>query len=112
VHGGFVDGSGWQGVYRQLTNDGYTVSVVQNPTLSLAGDVEATRRVIDAQTEPVTLVGLEGPSHSDGRQGCRDRAGGNYLLQRVPNVRPDESGDCCARGVAGAVAVIARRSVS
>src|SRR5256886_10742078 len=56
VHGGFVDGSGWQGVYQQLTNDGYTVSVVQNPTLSLAGDADATRRVIDAQTEPVILV--------------------------------------------------------
>ena len=49
VHGGFVDGSGWQGVYQQLSKDGYTVSVVQNPTLSLAGDVDATRRVIDAQ---------------------------------------------------------------
>ena len=57
VHGGFVDGSGWQGVYQQLTKDGYDVSVVQNPTLSLAGDAEATRRVIDAQTEPVILVG-------------------------------------------------------
>jgi pimeloyl-ACP methyl ester carboxylesterase len=57
VHGGFVDGSGWQGVYHELTKDGYTVSVVQNPTLSLAGDVDATRRVIDAQTEPVVLVG-------------------------------------------------------
>src|SRR5207237_2199741 len=57
VHGGFVDGSGWQGVYQQLTKDGYSVSVVQNPTLSLAGDADATRRVIDAQTEPVVLVG-------------------------------------------------------
>ena len=57
VHGGFVDGSGWQGVYQQLTKDGYSVSVVQNPTLSLAGDADATRRVIDAQSEPVILVG-------------------------------------------------------
>jgi len=57
VHGGFVDGSGWQGVYHQLTKDGYTVSVVQNPTLSLEGDVAATKRVIDAQGEPVILVG-------------------------------------------------------
>jgi pimeloyl-ACP methyl ester carboxylesterase len=57
VHGGFVDGSGWQGVYEQLTKDGYSVSVVQNPTLSLAGDADATRRVIDAQTESVILVG-------------------------------------------------------
>src|SRR4051812_41829913 len=57
VHGGFVDGSGWQGVYQQLTKDGYSVSVVQKPTLSLAGDADAARRVIDAQSEPVILVG-------------------------------------------------------
>jgi pimeloyl-ACP methyl ester carboxylesterase len=57
VHGGFVDGSGWQGVYSLLSKDGYSVSVVQNPTLSLEGDVEAARRVIDAQSEPVILVG-------------------------------------------------------
>ncbi|MFB7311920.1 alpha/beta fold hydrolase [Streptomyces sp. NPDC056192] len=57
VHGGFVDGSGWQGVYEALKGDGYTVAVVQNPTLSLDGDVAATRQVIDAQPGPVTLVG-------------------------------------------------------
>ena len=57
VHGGFVDGSGWQEVYRLLTEDGYSVSIVQNPTLSLAGDAAAAKRVIDAQGEPVILVG-------------------------------------------------------
>src|SRR3954471_17135305 len=57
VHGGFVDGSGWQGVYNVLSKDGYKVKVVQNPTLSLEGDVAATKRVIDAQSEPVILVG-------------------------------------------------------
>ena len=57
VHGGFVDGSGWQGVYDHLKKDGYNVAVVQNPTLSLNGDVAATNQVIDAQSEPVTLVG-------------------------------------------------------
>jgi pimeloyl-ACP methyl ester carboxylesterase len=57
VHGGFVDGSGWQAVYNILTKDGYTVGVVQNPTLSLEGDAAATRRVIDAQEGPVILVG-------------------------------------------------------
>ena len=57
VHGGFVDGSGWQPVYDILTGHGYHVSVVQNPTLSLAGDVAATRQVIDAQPGPVVLVG-------------------------------------------------------
>ncbi len=57
VHGGFVDGSGWQGVYNALKKDGYKVSVVQHPTLSLEDDVAATKRVIDAQGEPVVLVG-------------------------------------------------------
>ena len=57
VHGGFVDGSGWEGVYNELKKDGYTVSVVQNPTLSLEGDSDATKRIIDAQDEPVVLVG-------------------------------------------------------
>ncbi len=57
VHGGFVDGSGWQGIYNILSGNGFSVSIVQNPTLSLAGDVDATKRVIDAQSEPVTLVG-------------------------------------------------------
>ena len=44
-----MDGSGWQGVYDLLRKDGYSVSIVQNPTLSLEDDVAATRRVIDAQ---------------------------------------------------------------
>src|SRR3954471_25076298 len=57
VHGGFVDGSGWQGVHSLLRKDGYSVSVVQNPTLSLEGDVAATKRVVDAQSGPVILVG-------------------------------------------------------
>jgi len=57
VHGGFVDGSGWRAVYDLLKQDGYHVSVVQNPTLSLAGDAAATRLIIDAQDGPVVLVG-------------------------------------------------------
>ncbi len=57
VHGGFVDGSGWEGVYKILRKDGYTVSIVQNPTISLADDVAATKRIIAAQTGPVILVG-------------------------------------------------------
>ena len=56
VHGGFVDGSGWRGVYDILRKDGYDVSVAQIPTLSLEGDVAATKRIIDAQGEPVILV--------------------------------------------------------
>ena len=57
VHGGFVDGSGWRPVYDLLTQDGYQVAVVQNPTLSLQGDVAAARLIIDAQDGPVVLVG-------------------------------------------------------
>src|SRR5712675_1438605 len=57
VHGGFVDGSGWEGVYRILRKDGFAVSIVQNPTISLADDVAVTRRVIAGQTGPVILVG-------------------------------------------------------
>ena len=57
VHGGFVDGSGWEGVYRILKKDGYRVSIVQNPTTSLADDVAATKRVIAEQSGPVILVG-------------------------------------------------------
>ena len=57
VHGGFVDGSGWESVYQILKEDGHSVSIVQNPTLSLAGDVAATKRVLDAQNAPVVLVG-------------------------------------------------------
>jgi pimeloyl-ACP methyl ester carboxylesterase len=57
VHGAWADGSSWEGVYRILTKDGYRVSVVQHPTISLADDVAATRRVLAAQDGPVVLVG-------------------------------------------------------
>src|SRR5438105_59638 len=57
VHGGFVDGSGWQGVYDTLKKDGYAVSIVQNPTISLADDVAVTKRLLAAQNGPVILVG-------------------------------------------------------
>jgi pimeloyl-ACP methyl ester carboxylesterase len=57
VHGGFVDGSGWQGVYNILKKDGYNVTIVQNPTTSLADDVAVTKRAIAQQDGPVVLVG-------------------------------------------------------
>jgi pimeloyl-ACP methyl ester carboxylesterase len=57
VHGGFVDGSGWEGVYKILRDDGYNAIVVQNPTISLADDVAATRRAIESVNEDVILVG-------------------------------------------------------
>ena len=57
VHGGFVDGSGWQAVYDLLKADGFNVRIVQNPTITLEGDVAATTQLIDAQDGPVVLVG-------------------------------------------------------
>src|SRR5213594_2680671 len=57
VHGGFVDGSGWQGVYKALKKDGYAVTIVQNPTLSLADDVAVTKRALAAQNGLAILVG-------------------------------------------------------
>ena len=53
VHGGFVDGSGWEGVYKALKKDGYTVAIVQNPTISLADDVAVRlRRFLTATSRP------------------------------------------------------------
>ena len=57
VHGGFVDGGGWEPVYKLLKAKGHNVSIVQNPTTSLAADVAATKAVLDAQDGPVVLVG-------------------------------------------------------
>jgi pimeloyl-ACP methyl ester carboxylesterase len=62
VHGGFVDGSGWEGVYKALKKNGYALAIVQNLTTSLADDVAVTKRAIAAQNGPVILVG-----HSYGR---------------------------------------------
>jgi pimeloyl-ACP methyl ester carboxylesterase len=57
VHGAFVDGSGWRAVYDMLTKDGFEVLIVQNPTVSLEGDVAATERAIAQAKHPVILVG-------------------------------------------------------
>jgi pimeloyl-ACP methyl ester carboxylesterase len=57
VHGGFVDGAGWEGVYNILKKDGYAVIIVQNPTTSLADDVAATKLAIAQAKGPVVLVG-------------------------------------------------------
>jgi pimeloyl-ACP methyl ester carboxylesterase len=77
VHGGFVDGSGWQGVYAILKDKGFKVSIVQNPTISLADDVAATNRVIEAQDGPVILVG-----HSYGGAVITE-AGNNPKVERL-----------------------------
>ena len=86
VHGGFVDGSGWRGVYDALTADGFNVSVVQNQTLSLESDVETTHNVLDQQDGPAILVG-----HSYGgavitEAGNHERAAGlAYIAAFAPD---------------------------
>jgi pimeloyl-ACP methyl ester carboxylesterase len=57
VHGGFVDGSGWEPLYQILRNHGHAVTVVQNPTTSLADDVAVTKRALDQQPDQAVLVG-------------------------------------------------------
>ncbi len=57
VHGGFVDGAGWEDVYSSLKRKGYQVSIVQNPTVSFADDVAATKLILDNQDKPTILVG-------------------------------------------------------
>src|SRR2546428_10041495 len=57
VHGGLVDGSGWEAVYNVLKKDGYTVTIVQNPTISLPDDVAVTKRAIAAPNGPLILLG-------------------------------------------------------
>src|SRR5947209_15780078 len=86
VHTGFVDGSGWRGVYDLLTADGFNVSVVQNQTLSLESDVETTDNVLDLQDGPAILVG-----HSYGgavitEAGNHDRVAGHvYIAAFAPD---------------------------
>ena len=76
VHGAFADGSSWSKIIPMLLHDGYNVIAVQNPLTSLAADVETTKRVIDAQTGPVVVVG-----HSYGGAVITGAAAGN------PNVK-------------------------
>ena len=85
VHGGFVDGSGWEGVYNILKKDGYNVSIVQNPTMSLAGDVAATKLVLDAQDGPVDprRPFLRRRGHHRGRQRSEGRGAGLHRRLRA-----------------------------
>lgn len=57
VHGAFADATSWQHVIPLLEQDGYNVSAVQIPLLSLADDVATTKRTIDAQKGSVVVVG-------------------------------------------------------
>jgi pimeloyl-ACP methyl ester carboxylesterase len=99
VHGGFVDGSGWAGVYSALKKQGYTVAVVQHPTRSLADDVAVTTRTLAALDEPAVLVG-----HSYG--GVVISEAGNHpnvaALVYVAAFAPDE-GESVAKLIANPV---------
>src|SRR5260370_34865991 len=95
VHGGFVDGSGWEGVHKTLKRDGYTVAIVQNPPISLADDVAVTRRTIANQDGPVILVG-----HSYGGRVITE-AGNDPTADRLVNVgafAPDKAASLSPRG--------------
>ena len=86
VHGGFVDGSGWQGVYDLLSADGYRVSIVQNPTLSLEGDAAATRMILDRQDGPTILVGHSYGGAVISEAGTHERVAGlAYITAFAPD---------------------------
>ena len=85
VHGGFVDGSGWRGVYDQLKADGFNVSVVQNQTLSLESDVETTHNVLDQQDGPAILVGHSYGGVVISEAGATSVAGLVYIAAFVPD---------------------------
>src|SRR5437868_1734932 len=86
VHGGFVDGSGWEGVHRILTGKGYQVSVVQNPTLSLTDDVTVTRRALDALDGPAILVGHSYGGVVISEAGTHDKVAGlAYIAAFAPD---------------------------
>src|ERR687890_1557574 len=86
VHGGFVDGSGWRGVYDLLTADGFNVSVVQNQTLSLESDVDTTHHVLDQQDGPAILVGHSYGGAVISEAGRHDRVAGLvYIAAFAPD---------------------------
>ena len=83
VHGGFVDGSGWEGVYKILKKDGYSVTVVQNPTISLADDVAVTKRIIARAERPGGPCGPLLWRSGDHRSRQRSKGRGTCLYRRL-----------------------------
>lgn len=97
VHGAFADGSGWRGVYDDLTARGYRVTIVQNPLTSLADDVDATRRALDRQDGPTLLVGHSWGGTVITEAGVHDKVAG---LVYVSALAPD-AGETTAQQYAG-----------
>ena len=86
VHGAFADGSGWRGVYDDLSARGYRVTIVQNPLTSLADDVAATRRVLDRQDGPAILVGHSWGGTVITEAGVHDKVAGLvYVSALIPD---------------------------
>ncbi|MFD1714859.1 alpha/beta fold hydrolase [Amnibacterium flavum] len=86
VHGAFADGSGWRGVYENLTSRGYRVSIVQNPLTSFEADVAATRRVLDQQDGPAILVGHSWGGTVITEAGSHDKVAGLvYVAALIPD---------------------------
>ena len=94
VHGAWADGSGWKGVYDILVNDGFNVSVVQEPESSFEGDVTATKRVLALQDGPCILV-----AHSYGGAVITEAGtdssvvGLVYIAAHMPDAGENESDD-------------------
>ena len=84
VHGGFVDGSGWEAVYQILRKSGHPVTVVQNPTTSLADDVAVTKRALDQQLDQAVLVGTPTAAQSSPKQATIRRWRRWFTSQRSP----------------------------
>jgi pimeloyl-ACP methyl ester carboxylesterase len=91
VHGAFADGSGWKGVYDNLTKRGYRVTIVQNPLTSLEDDVAATRRVLERQDGPVILVGHSWGGTVITEAGIDPKVAGLVYSPRMPVRRPRNS---------------------
>src|SRR4051794_9301694 len=91
VHGGFVDGSGWRGVYDLLNADGFDVSVVQNQTLSLESDVETVHNALDQLDAPAILVGHSYGGAVISEAGMHDKVAGLVYIAASPPTRASRS---------------------
>jgi pimeloyl-ACP methyl ester carboxylesterase len=106
VHGAFADGSGWRGVYDELTRKGYRVSIVQNPLTSLEEDVAATKRVLARQDGPVILVGHSYGGSVITEAGVDDKVAGLVYVSALAPDSGESTGDQFAEIPAPPVFVI------
>src|SRR5580698_2337354 len=94
VHGAWADGSGWKGVYDILVEDGFNVSIVQEPETSFQDDVAATKRILALQNGHCILV-----AHSYGGAVITEAgtapsvAGLVYVAAHMPDAGENEADD-------------------